>query len=99
MAKVSVTTETPEEAATLATALEKHGPDVVNELVSNWIAERADTYHREHVDAVAKASKLDPTYAAKVRTLGTDAQKIVAADAKKKADDAAKASASIDGKK
>lgn len=98
MAKVTVSTENDVEAATLAEAIDKHGPAVVNELVTNWLEERKETYARERTETIVRAAAVDPSYAKKVLDLHSGAEAIH--EAKRKTDaEAAKKKAAADAKK
>lgn len=101
MAKVTVKTDNPAEAATLAEILSRHGSGVVDAMVTGWIREHAESFDRDRARAIVEASRIDPAFASKAVQTATEATTIIETDtaAKKEAERVAAAAAEEAAKK
>ena len=73
MAVITVTYNNAMEAATGAACLTQFGVDVMNVLVTNWLAGHAANFKQRSVETLLKAADVDATFKARIDEAVKDA--------------------------
>lgn len=76
MAKITVTYDNAAEAATGAACIAQFGADVMDVLVTNWLAGHAANIKQRSVETLLKAADVDATFKTRIDKAVDDAKKI-----------------------